>query len=430
VKLVAGTDLGTRPPGGEDYHRRLADSYLTDLFAAFPAVMIKGARATGKTTTAAQHVAQIDRLDQPGVAASYRADPDTALRRAARPLLLDEWQEVPTVLAAVKRAVDVDPTPGQYILTGSVRADLQTESWAGTGRTVRMSMYPLVERELHRPAEGDRPSFFERIAASGIAAFDLPSDVPNIDDYIDLALRSGFPEIAYRDRTIRQRGIWLTSYVEDLITRDASVLDGSKDPAKLRRYLNVLALNNAGMPSNATLYRAADVNAKTADGYDQLLRNLYVLDVVPAWSSNRIDRLVKAGKRYMIDSGLAAVAAGLTREAILQDHDLMGRYFDAFATSQFRPEIALMHPRPTLHHLRLEAGRREVDLVFELGPGRVLGFEFKAGAAPDANDARHLLWLRDELGKSFLGGAVIHSGPSIYELSDRVYAIPLCAVWS
>lgn len=59
----------------------------------------------------------------------------------------------------------------------------------------------------------------------------------------------------------------------------------------------------------------------------------------------------------------------------------------------------------------------------------MVGFEFKAGAAPDANDAKHLFWLRDQLGKDFVGGAVIHSGPAVYELGDRIYAVPLCAVW-
>jgi uncharacterized protein len=77
-----------------------------------------------------------------------------------------------------------------------------------------------------------------------------------------------------------------------------------------------------------------------------------------------------------------------------------------------------------------ERGRREVDLVVELGPGRVLGFELKAGVAPDVHDARHLFWLRDQLGKDCVGGAVIHSGPAMYELGDRVYAVPLCAVWA
>jgi hypothetical protein len=25
---------------------------------------------------------------------------------------------------------------------------------------------------------------------------------------------------------------------------------------------------------------------------------------------------------------------------------------------------------------------------------------------------------------------VVHTGPGIYELGERVYAVPLCAVWS
>lgn len=412
------------------YRPRMADGYLAELCADFPAVMITGARAAGKTTTAAQHVEQIVRLDQPGVAAAYRADPDAALRRAARPVLLDEWQEVPEVLAAVKRAVDRDATPGQFVLTGSVRAELGNETWAGTGRIVRMSMYPLVERELRPGLDLGRPSFLARLATSGADELIVPPDTPTIDDYVAMALRGGFPEVAYRERSQRARTTWLTSYLDDLVTRDAAALDAAKDPVKLRRYVSVLALNNAGMPSDATLYRAADVNAKTAAGYDQLLRNLFVLDVVPAWASNRLSRLVKQGKRYMVDSGLAAAAAGLDAPTILGDGGLVGRCFDAFAAAQLRSEIALSQPRPALHHLRVEGGRREVDLVVELGAARVVGLELKAGSAPAEGDATHLFWLRDQLGKAFTAGVVIHSGPAVYQLGDRVYAVPLCAVWS
>jgi uncharacterized protein len=412
------------------YRPRMADLYLAALFADFPAVMITGARAAGKTTTATQHVEQIVRLDQPGVAVAYRADPDAALRRAARPVLLDEWQEVPEVLAAVKRSVDRDATPGQFVLTGSVRAELGNETWAGTGRIVRMNMYPLVERELRPRLDLGRSSFLARLATSGVDDLIVPPDTPTIDDYVAMAVRGGFPEVAYRERSQRARTTWLTSYLDDLVTRDAAALDAAKDPVKLRRYLSVLALNNAGTPSDATLYRAADVNAKTAAGYDQLLRNLFVLDVVPAWANNRLNRLVKQGKRYMVDSGLAAAAAGLDAPTILGDGALLGRCFDAFAAAQLRTEMALSQPRPPFHHLRDDGGRREVDLVVEIGAGRVIGLEFKAGSAPAEGDAKHLFWLRDELGEDFTAGVVIHSGPAVYELGDRVYAVPLCAVWS
>jgi predicted AAA+ superfamily ATPase len=414
---------------GPAYRPRLADAYLDDLLSDFPAIMVTGARATGKTTTAAQRVAHVERLDRPGTAAAYRADPDAALRRAPRPVLLDEWQEVPEVLAAVKRVVDLDPTPGQFLLTGSVRAKLNNEMWAGTGRIVRTNMHGVTDRELHGQLDPRRPPFLSRLASGGMDGHTLPTQTPNIDEYVALALRGAFPELAYRTRSERSRGIWMSSYLDDLVTRDAVSLGQHKDPAKLRRYLQVLALNNAGIPTDATLYQAAAVNAKTAAGYEQLLQNLFVLDLVPAWSSNRLTRLTRAPKRYVIDQGLAAVAAGLTVPDVLADSGLTGRFFDAFAMSQLRPEIALMYPRPTAHHLRIESGRKEVDLVIDMGAGRIVGLEFKAGVAPDARDAKHLLWLRDQLGADFLAGAVLHSGPSIYELGDRVYAIPLCALW-
>jgi len=412
------------------YHPRLADAYLSNLLAEFPAVMITGARATGKTSTALQHCSHVERLDQIGVAAMFRADPDAALSRVPRPVLLDEWQEVPEVLAAVKRVVDADPTPGQFLLTGSVRAELTNETWAGTGRIVRMNMYPISERERIGSETLDRMSFLERLAKSGIDDITAPREAINIDGYINMALRSGFPELFYRDRSERSRGIWLASYIDDLVTRDAASLAQAKDPAKLRRYVNAVALNNAGLPSDATVYRIADVNAKTAAGYDQLLRNLFILDVVPAWAHNHIQRLIKSGKRYFVDTGLAAAASGLTARIILRNDDLVGRFFDSFATAQLRAEIAISYPRPALHHLRVDAGRHEIDLVADIGGGRIIGVEFKASAAPSGKDARHLFWLRDQMGADFVAGVVVHAGPAIYELGDRVFAVPLGSMWS
>ena len=413
----------------EPYRPRLADAYLDELLGEFPAVMITGARGTGKTTTAASRAASIEHLDEPGVAAAYRADPDAALRRTARPVLLDEWQEVPEVLAAVKRVVDRDHTPGQFLLTGSVRADHNVETWAGTGRIVRVNMYPLSQREIQTTNELARPSFLERLATGDLDDIALPPALPNIDGYINLAARGGFPEVALRARSERAQGIWQTSYLDDLITRDATSVSPAKDPARLRRYVNVLALHNAGIPSDASLHRAAGIDAKTASGYDRLLQDLFFLDLLPAWGSNRLHRLAKAPKRYLVDTGLAAAATRATVETILSDSDLVGRFFDSFVAAQLRPEIALSQPRISLHHLRADGGRHEVDLVAEIGPKRIVALECKASAAPTAADAKHLFWLRDELGGGLAVAAVLHSGPNLYELGDRIFAIPLGAIW-
>ena len=117
-----------------EYRQRLMDPLLAEMLSELPALLLVGPRATGKTTTAARHAKTIVRLDREAEAAAFRADPDAALRDLPEPVLLDEWQTTPEVLGAVKRAVDVDSRPGRYLLAGSVRADLETETWPGTGR--------------------------------------------------------------------------------------------------------------------------------------------------------------------------------------------------------------------------------------------------------------------------------------------------------
>lgn len=103
------------------------------------------------------------RLDREAEAVAFRADPDAALHGLDEPVLLDEWRVVPGVLGAVKRTVDADPRPGRYILTGSVRADLEAETWPGTGRIVRVPMYGLTVREIERALSS--ASLLDRLAA-------------------------------------------------------------------------------------------------------------------------------------------------------------------------------------------------------------------------------------------------------------------------
>ena len=93
------------------YLARLVDRLLDELLTQLPALLVVGARATGKTTTISRRAQTIVRLDRQAEAASFAADPDTALRGLPEPVLLDEWQNVPGVLGAVRRAVEADPRP-------------------------------------------------------------------------------------------------------------------------------------------------------------------------------------------------------------------------------------------------------------------------------------------------------------------------------
>ena len=276
------------------------------------------------------------------------------------PVVIDEWQEAPDVLGAVKRAVDDDPRPGRFILTGSVRAELENRVWPGTGRILQVPMYGLSVRERRGLISG--ATLLDRIVAEGVSA--------------------------------------------------------------------VLAVNSAGLVTEESLRGAAGINAGTAREYQALFQRMFVLDIVPAWFSDRIKRLVKTPKRYLVDPALVAAVLGLGREAILYGPDMLGRLMDTFVAAQLRSELAVSRLGPRLYHLRDEHGRREVDLVVETASGKLIGIEVKASATVTTSDARHLAWLRDESGDAFAAGIVLHTGPHVFPLGDRLIAAPVSALWA
>lgn len=408
---------------GARYVARLVDPLLERLLEELPALQLVGPRACGKTTTARRLAATTVALDDPNIAAAFTADPDAALRGLAEPVLVDEWQVVPEVLGAIKRSVDHDSRPGRYLVTGSVRAPFEAHTWPGTGRIVNIAMGPFTERELSGDARAS--SWFDRLLTDE----DLPSvaiDGPDLRDYVELAVRGGFPEVV-KDRSVEARNRWLASYVDHVVTRDGAELV-DRDPHRLRRYLEAVAANTAGIVDDKRLYDAAGITRPTAAGYERLLQSLYLLDLVPAWSSNRLQRIVSQSKRYLVDPALAASVIGVGADDVLRDGDLLGRLLDTYVIAQLRAEAEVAARRPRLHHLRDQGGRHEIDLIADFGHAGVVAFEIKATATPKPAMARHLVWLRDRLGDRFLRGVLFHTGVAAIELGDRMVALPISAI--
>lgn len=408
------------------YLPRIADQLLDELIEQVPAVQLLGPRAAGKTTTAIRRAATVVRLDRPREATAFEADPDAALYGLAEPVLLDEWQAVPEVLAAVKRAVDQDPRPGRFLITGSVRARLQAPTWAGTGRVVNVAMAPLTQREVVGRAA--LSPFLSRILDGSIHDV-VASDRPDLRGYVELAVRGGFPD-AVRMASPSLRTRWMRSYLDELVSRDAQLVDSGRDPDRLGRYLGAIAGNSAGVVDDKRLYDAAGIARETAIAYDQLLRNLFVVDAVPAWSSNRLQRLVSRPKRYLVDPGLVAAQLRVDEAGVMRDGDLLGRLIDTFVAAQLRPEVALTEPGADLYHLRDTGGRHEIDLLADMGARGIVAMEVKATAAPTRAMAKHLRWLKDQMGDRFLAGVLFHTGPSVIDLEDRILAVPIASLWS
>lgn len=409
------------------YVRRLVDPLVEEILAEHPAVMIVGPRACGKTTSALRHAASELRLNRSNDAQLVRSDPDAALDQQPYPLLIDEWQMIPEVLSVVKQRVDESEGNGRFLLTGSFRADLTEQGWPMTGRVVRTTLWGLTTRELLGHTNGG--SFFDRVLDAPAAPPPPAPEHVDTRQYVEYALRGGFPEAALKESE-RARTRFFDSYVDDIVRRDIPAVATRREPVKVLRYLKALAASTAGAPQHKRLYDAAEIERLTAVGFDDLLERLMIVERLPAWTSNRLDRLAHLPKRHITDPALLVALLGIDSRAVMRDADLLGRVIESYVVAQLRVEATISQRPPQLFHLRNANGDHEIDLIAEFPNGDVIAIEVKATTAPDLADARHLVWLEHRLGERLRASVVLHTGRHGFRLTPKILALPISSIWA
>jgi len=68
--------------------------------------------------------------------------------------------------------------------------------------------------------------------------------------------------------------------------------------------------------------------------------------------------------------------------------------------------------------------------VIEARDGTIAGVESKLTASVRAHDFNGLRHLRDRLGERFRAGVVVHTGPDTLPFGDRLWAVPVSALWT
>lgn len=415
------------------YTRRIVDDELDGLLAELPAVAIEGPRGVGKTATAEQRARTVVYLDDPAQRAVLEADPGQILA-APPPVLIDEWQKVPAVWDAVRRAVDRGSEPGRFILTGSA-SPVSAPSHSGAGRIVTLRMRPMTLAE--RGLSAASISFAELLSGSrGPVSGETTT---TLKTYASEIVGSGFPGI--RGFGERGRRAQLDGYIRRIIDVDFPEQDRAvRRPAVLERWLAAYAAATATTASFETIRDAATAGyrekpAKTTTiPYRDVLERLWVVEPLPAWlpSSNRFSRLAQAPKHHLADPALAARLLGLEEATLLSGRGpaaviphvgpLIGQLFESLVTLCVRVFAQASEAR--VYHLRQHGGRREVDLIVERADQRILAVEVKLGAAVQDDDVSNLLWLREHLGESCVDAVVVHTGPRAYRRADGIAVVP------
>ena len=381
---------------------RLVGAALSERIRVMPAVVVTGARQTGKSTLV-EHLIPGERryatLDDLDVLDAARRDPEV-LVGGPGPVTLDEVQREPDLLRAVKRAIDRDRTPGRFLLTGSANLLLMRQvSESLAGRASYLTLWPMTRREQRGLGRSGR--WDELFATPDAGWRELLGDADETaEDWRMLARRGGFPTPALELTTASERRIWFDGYVRTYLERDLQDLASISGLPDFRRLMLAGCLRMGQLVNQTELGRDVALPQPTVHRWLNFLETSYLLVRLPAYAVNRTKRLIKAPKIYRGDNSTlgkcrATRSAGLAHASI---------------------------ERAELSYWRTSIGE-EVDFVIEAG-GKLLPIEVKSTTRPRLSDAAHLRTFRAEYGNKARAGLVLHTGNVIEWLAPDVLAAP------
>jgi predicted AAA+ superfamily ATPase len=407
--------------------QRAIESRYRETVATRRATVVTGPRQSGKTTLVRGLLGEgaMRSLDDAGVLAAALDDPVGFLTTTDRPLVIDEVQRAGEPLVrAIKAWVDRDPSPGQFVITGSSNfLTVPTISESLAGRAGFVEVWPFTEGELAGRADRFVDAIFAGV--SQLAAY-RPSGLSR-DELLERVCTGGYPEVHALPAS--QRPAWFRDYVRATIQRDVVEMSGIRKVAELGQLLRLLAARSGcelvmqGLIDDSALERQAVYDHRT------WLQTIHLVEALPAWSRNLTSRAKRRSKVFITDSGLTAWLVGKTPSALADPTDpATGRLVESFVFAELRRQLTWAATEAALFHWQDVKGA-EVDFVLESSDGRVAAVEVKAGQTPKRDWFRWLAHLRDALGDRFVGGVVLYGGQNVLPFGDRLLATPISALW-
>ncbi len=154
-----------------------------------------------------------------------------------------------------------------------------------------------------------------------------------------------------------------------------------------------------------------------------MLEQIFLIEQLQPWHSNRLSRLIKTPKLHLRDTGLACSLLGINGANLWQDKPLLGQLLETFIYQELRKHADWYEENLKFYHFR-NKDKVEVDIIIEQGR-QLVGIEVKAAATITQNDFKGLKKLKDACGKQFAAGAVFYDGEHILPFGEKLFAVPI-----
>lgn len=378
-----------------EYIKRIIDKEIKEKLSVMGALLIKGPKWCGKTTSAKQVAKSILEMQNPDLQENYIELANTKpslLLEGEKPRLIDEWQLAPKLWNAVRYSVDNIGLPNQYILTGSATPNEDGTMHSGVGRFAFVTMKPMT---LYESGDSNGKISLTQILEGNREIDGIKTDL--IYEKIAYVLcRGGWPS-CIKLTEIKALEI-AKNYLDVLCESDISRVDGvNRNPKLARTILKAYARQISTINSTKSLVEDvkanySDISEKTIADYINVLKKLYIIEEIDAWNPNiRSKTSIRTSpKKSMIDPSLAVAALGISPKELMMDIKTFGLLFENLVNRDL--SVYVNSIGGSLKHYRDRYGL-ECDNVVHFSDGRYALIETKLGGTKIKEAETHLLEL-------------------------------------
>lgn len=407
------------------YIKRHLESQVREASKFYPVVMVCGQRQVGKSTML-NHMKEKERryvtLDDGNARRLAEKDPELFFETYGYPLLIDEFQRVPSILLEMKRIVDRkalngEDNNGMYWLTGSQKFRMMKDvSESLAGRIAVFDMSGLSAAELdEREAEPFHP------ATENLRRRMQDYRPQNVHQIYERIFRGGMPKLV---TTNLDRERFYTDYINTYLERDIKELALVGKLGEFYDFLVFMAARTSMELKYSEIANAIGVSAPTAKEWVSILERSGIIFILRPYYNNITNRLVKTPKMYFLDTGLAAYLCRWPNAETLENGAMDGAFFETYVVSEIVKSCYNAGKRPDLYYYR-DIDGKEVDLLTVEGD-KVYPMEIKRAKMPEHADKNFAV-----LGKLKLDvrpGVILCMADEMLPLNRDTWYFPVTAI--
>lgn len=413
--------------------KRAITKQIQTLLTNFPVIYLNGPRQAGKTTLVKKLSSTINGVqfltfDDAVERSVATRNPQLYLRDAGYPIIIDEAQLVPDLFRPLKLLVDEqrfaalqnnsENVNGRYILTGSANLNIMPKlADAMVGRMATITLLPLSAAEY---IETDS-NFITRCFLQ-----DFESIKQGQESLTNVIQNATFPEISSKDLTVTRS--WMSQYINKITLEDPQQLYNLEKAEFMPSLLQSLAIRTGNLINDADISRDICLTSTTTKTYRNLLTGTFIVNFINPWFRNIGKRMIKSQKVYFYDTMLLCHLLNSTPSEIAKHQpQRFGHILENFVYSELCKQNIINNINASISFYRTRDGK-EVDFILEQN-NKIVGIEVKNTETISNKHLSGMRELQSITGKDFVCGVILCNTPRVMRLEEKIYLVPISALW-